>query len=112
MADRPDLRSALGQILNEVHSKDQRIADQGSIFGDAEERADQNWLARSADHGRCAVQKAKSEGPGLLRIRQPDQQIGDLFILVAQKWAVAIPGLADPECAAGHAKLLLSRSTS
>ena len=39
------------------------------------------------------VEKAKAEAPGLLRLRQPKQQVGDLFVLVVEFRAIAIAGL-------------------
>jgi hypothetical protein len=48
------------------------------------------------------VQETQAEPPGLAGIGQPDQQIGDLFVLVLQLRAVAIAGLADPEGPAGQ----------
>lgn len=46
------------------------------------------------------VQKAQPKAPGALVRRQPFQPIGDLLVLVAQGWAVAIASLTDLEGAA------------
>lgn len=43
------------------------------------------------------MQETQAEAPGLAGVGQPDQQIGDLLVLVLQLRAVAITGLADPE---------------
>ena len=48
------------------------------------------------------MQETQAEAPGLAGVRQPDQQISDLFILVLQLRAVAITGLAHPEGPAGQ----------
>ena len=44
------------------------------------------------------VQKAQAEALGLLRLRQPEQQVSDLLVLIVQFGAVSIAGLADVEC--------------
>ena len=48
------------------------------------------------------VQETQAKTPCLAGICQPNQKIGDLFVLVLQLWTIAIAGLADPEGAAGH----------
>ncbi len=42
------------------------------------------------------MQETQPETPGLPGFGQPNQKIGDLFVLVAQQRAVAIAGLTDP----------------
>jgi len=43
------------------------------------------------------MQKAKTEAPSFMRIRQTDQQISDLLVLGLQFGTVTIAGFADPE---------------
>ena len=48
------------------------------------------------------VQKTYPKPPGFSGFRQSNQQVGDLYIVVAQLRAVALAGLADPEGPAGQ----------
>src|SRR5690606_21394184 len=48
------------------------------------------------------VKKAQAEAPGLLRPRQPDEEIGDLLVIIVQLGAITIAGLADTKGAAGE----------
>lgn len=43
------------------------------------------------------VEKAQAEAPALLCQRQPDQEIGDLFVLVVQLGEVTIPVSLTPK---------------
>ena len=48
------------------------------------------------------VEEAQAEAPALLGPRQPDQQIGDLLVIVVQLGGIAIACLADTKGAAGE----------
>ena len=43
------------------------------------------------------VKETQAKPPGLMRIRQPCQQIGDLLVLALQLRGIAIAGLTDPK---------------
>lgn len=50
------------------------------------------------------VKKAQAEAPGPLRPRQPDEETGDLLVIVVQLGAVTTAGLADMQKTAGKRK--------
>lgn len=85
-----------------LSSKERELHRRGRVLIDKDlhEQIDQAVMQAYVWPG--TLEKAKAEASVLLRPRQPDQEIGDLLVLVVQLGAVTIAGLADTKGAAGE----------